>query len=242
MFRSYDHLQVKLYTCWFPMYIFRLKLVVRPKHVVDNLNKVVNNYWNRVVLDGNPWIWSSTRNRMQAPKFKTYVFCLKMVVQPKHVADNLNKVVNNYWNRVVLDGNPWIWYSTRNRTQASKFKTYIFCLKMVVRPKHVTDNLNKVVNNYWSRVALDGNPWIWSSTRNRMQTPKFKTYVFCLKMVVRPKHVADNLNKVVNNYWNRVVLDGNPWIWSSTRNTIQTPKFETYFLLEDGRTTETCSG
>jgi hypothetical protein len=23
---------------------------------------------------------------------------------------------------------------------------------------------------------------------------------FCLKMVVRPKHVADNLNKIVNNY------------------------------------------
>jgi hypothetical protein len=32
-------------------------MVVRPKHVVDNINKIVNNYWNRVVLDGNPWIW-----------------------------------------------------------------------------------------------------------------------------------------------------------------------------------------
>jgi hypothetical protein len=32
------------------------------------------------------------------------------VVRPKHVADNLNKVVNNYWNSVVLDGNPRTWY------------------------------------------------------------------------------------------------------------------------------------
>jgi hypothetical protein len=34
-----------------------------------------------------------------------------------------------------------------------------------------------------------------------------------LKMVVCPKYVADNLNKIVNNYWNRVALDGNPWTW-----------------------------
>jgi hypothetical protein len=32
---------------------------------------------------------------------------------------------------------------------------------MGVRPKHVTDNLNKIVNNYWNIVALDGNLWIW---------------------------------------------------------------------------------
>jgi hypothetical protein len=49
MFQSYDHLQV------------------------DNLNKIVNNYWNRVALDGNPWTWSNTRNRMQKPKFNVYV-------------------------------------------------------------------------------------------------------------------------------------------------------------------------
>jgi hypothetical protein len=24
------------------------------------------------------------------------------------------------------------------------------------------------------------------------------------------KHVADNLNKIVNYYWNRAALDGNP--------------------------------
>jgi hypothetical protein len=30
-------------------------------------------------------------------------------------------------------------------------------------------------------------------------------------MVVRPKHIADNLNQIVNNYCNRVALDGNPW-------------------------------
>jgi hypothetical protein len=44
-------------------------------------------------------------------------------------------------------------------------------------------------------------------------------------MVVLPKDVADNLNKIVNNYWNRVALGGNPWTWSNTRNSIQTPKF-----------------
>jgi hypothetical protein len=31
---------------------------------------------------------------------------MKMVVQPKHVEDNLNKIVNDYGNRVALDGNP----------------------------------------------------------------------------------------------------------------------------------------
>jgi hypothetical protein len=54
MFRSYDH----------------LKMVLRPKHVADNLNKIVNNYWYRVALDRNPWTWSKTLNRMQTPKFK----------------------------------------------------------------------------------------------------------------------------------------------------------------------------
>jgi hypothetical protein len=47
-------------------------------------------------------------------------------------------------------------------------------LKMVVRPKHVAANLNKIVNNYSNRAALDGNPWSWSNTRHRMQTTKFK--------------------------------------------------------------------
>jgi hypothetical protein len=32
-------------------------------------------------------------------------------------------------------------------------------------------------SNYSSRVALDGKPWTWSKTRNRMQTPKFKNWV-----------------------------------------------------------------
>jgi hypothetical protein len=33
MFRLYDYLQVD-----------RLKVVLRPKHIADNLNKIVNNY------------------------------------------------------------------------------------------------------------------------------------------------------------------------------------------------------
>jgi hypothetical protein len=48
------------------------------------------------------------------------------------------------------------------------FRLYIFSRR------HVADNLNKIVNSYWNRVASDGNSWTWSNTRNRMQTPKFK--------------------------------------------------------------------
>jgi hypothetical protein len=94
---------------------------------------------------------------------------------------------------------------------------------MVVRPKHVADHLNEIVNNYWNRVALDGNPWTWSNTRNRMETPKFidshvnfRCIYFHMKMLVLPKHVADNLNKIVSNHWNNVALDGNPWTWFSS--------------------------
>jgi uncharacterized protein YktA (UPF0223 family) len=199
---------------------FRLKMVVRPKHVADNLNKIVNNYWNRVshvnflcsyfhlkmvvrpkhVADNLNKIVRNYWNRVRHVNFRYIYFRLKIVVRPKHVADNLNKIVSNYWNRV---------------SHVNFLCTY-FHLKMVVRPKHVADNLIKTVDNYWNRVALDGNPWTWSSTRNSMQTPKFKTYIFCMKMVVRPKHAADNLNTIVDNYWNRVALDGNPWTWSST--------------------------
>jgi hypothetical protein len=56
-------------------------------------------------------------------------------------------------------------------------------------------------------------------------------FFFQLKMVVWPKHVADNLNKLVNNYWNRVMLHGNLWTWSNARNRMQTPKFKMAFLL-----------
>jgi hypothetical protein len=31
-----------------------------------------------------------------------------------------------------------------------------------------------------------------------------------LKMIVRPKHVADNLNKIVNNYWNKSYVRRKP--------------------------------
>jgi hypothetical protein len=41
-------------------------------------------------------------------------------------------------------------------------------------PKHVTDGSNKIVKSYWNSAALDGNPWTWSNTRNRMQTTKFE--------------------------------------------------------------------
>jgi hypothetical protein len=51
------------------------------------------------------------------------------------------------------------------------------------------------------------------------------------RMTVWPKHVADNLNKTVNNHRNRVPLDGNPLTWSNTRNRMQTPKFQCVFFL-----------
>jgi hypothetical protein len=160
-----------------------------------------------------------------------------MVIRPKHVADGLNTIINNYWNNVVLEGNPWNWSNTRSRMQKPKFKKSVnfqwiyFLLKMVVRPKHVADNLNDILNNYWNRFPLDGNPWTWSNTRSRMQTPKFKKSVnfrwiyFLLKMVVWPKHVADNLNETVNNYWNRVALDGTPWTWNANSLSISCFRF-----------------
>jgi hypothetical protein len=40
-----------------------------------------------------------------------------------------------------------------------------------------TEILNKIVNYYWNSVALDGNPWTWSNTSNRMQTAKFKVQI-----------------------------------------------------------------
>jgi hypothetical protein len=45
MFRSYDHLQAEIYTVMLISDVYaHLKMVVRPKRVADNLNKIVNNY------------------------------------------------------------------------------------------------------------------------------------------------------------------------------------------------------
>jgi hypothetical protein len=63
------------------------------------------------------------------------------------------------------------------------FRCIYFHLKMVVRPKHIADSLNKIVNNYWNRVALDGNPCTWYNTRNRMLTPKFKNRIIIVRVV-----------------------------------------------------------
>jgi hypothetical protein len=49
----------------------------------------------------------------------------------------------------------------------------------------VADDLNKIVNNYWNRVALDGNPWTWSTTRNRTQTTKLKKSSLYLDIIER---------------------------------------------------------
>jgi hypothetical protein len=75
---------------------------------------------------------------------------------------------------------------------------------------------------------------------------------FHLKMVVRPKHVAVNLIKIVNNYWNRVALEfdlihATGCKHRSLRLLTQVKGQSCYFPMytfppEDGRTTEECSG
>jgi hypothetical protein len=53
MFWPYNHLQVEIYALEINMFnininfqctYFRMKMVVRPKHVADNLNKIVKDY------------------------------------------------------------------------------------------------------------------------------------------------------------------------------------------------------
>jgi hypothetical protein len=114
-------------------------------------------------------------------------FHLKMVVRKKHVADNLNKIVNNYWNRFVLDGNTTPWSNTRNRMQTHKFKIInaSHAPVMLISDVYIStwrwiNSMDKIVKNYWNRAALDGNPWIWSNTRNRMQTPKINISIITM--------------------------------------------------------------
>jgi hypothetical protein len=52
MFRSYDHLHAEIYTSHINM--TGLKMVVRPKYVADNLNKIVNSYWNKSCVRWKP--------------------------------------------------------------------------------------------------------------------------------------------------------------------------------------------
>jgi hypothetical protein len=74
MFWSNDHLEAEIYTYIYEVNFrciyFSLKMDGRPTHAADKLNKIVNNYWNSVTLDENPWTWSNTHNRMQTPEFK----------------------------------------------------------------------------------------------------------------------------------------------------------------------------
>jgi hypothetical protein len=106
---------------------------------------------------------------------------LKTVVRPEHVADNLNKIANNYWIRVshvnflciythlkmvvrpkhVADNLNKIINNYWNRVSHVNLRYINSHLKMVVRPKHVADNLNKIVYNYWNSVALDVIPWTY---------------------------------------------------------------------------------
>jgi hypothetical protein len=72
-------------------------------------------------------------------------------------------------NQTIFDWNIYIGIYVKFR-----YIYIYFRVKMAVRPKHVADNLNKIVNNYSNSVALDGNPWTWSNTRNRMKTTMFK--------------------------------------------------------------------
>jgi hypothetical protein len=53
-------------------------MVVRLKHVAVNLKKIINNYWNSVVLDGNPSTRSNTSNRMQTTSLRIRKLAIKL--------------------------------------------------------------------------------------------------------------------------------------------------------------------
>jgi hypothetical protein len=88
-------------------------------------------------------------------------FRLKMVVRPKHVSD-----------KQLLK------YSCARRKPVVYYFIQIICYMFRSYDHLQPGNLNKIVNNYWNRLALDGNPWTWSYTRNRMQTPKSISVMF----------------------------------------------------------------
>jgi hypothetical protein len=137
MFRSYDHLQVEIYiyiyicvcvcvcvlisdiciSTWRWSY-HHLQVDIFPLedgHKTETCSGYWIKYSNQCCVRRKPWTWPSTRNRMQTTNFKIYIYIqLKMVVQPKHVSDNLNKTVNNYWNRVALDENPRTWVNNKH--------------------------------------------------------------------------------------------------------------------------------
>jgi hypothetical protein len=54
--------------------------------------------------------------------------------------------------------------------------------------------VNSVSEFYGQMLHITGKP------KKYLQEVKFVLKCFRLKMVVRPKHVADNLNKIVKNY------------------------------------------
>jgi urease gamma subunit len=81
---------------------------------------------------------------------------------------------------------------------------------MAVRPKHVADNLNKIVKTIQIELR-------WTETPERdlihatgckhpslrlltqVKGTALRNIYFPMKMVVRPKHVGDNLNKIIKN-------------------------------------------
>jgi hypothetical protein len=109
--------------------------------------------------------------------------------------------------------NVTVWWVLRKRLHLKAYKLFVVQylegpLKMVVRPKYIADNLNKIVNNYWNRVPLDGNPWTWSNTRNRMQTHKLRKNVFVnwakevLVTIVEYMYVYAHIYKFLTTiYW-----------------------------------------
>jgi hypothetical protein len=60
------------------------------------------------------------------------------------------------------------------QTSSTTISIHVYLFIHLFTYIYVAVNLNEIVNNYWNSVALDGNSWTWSNTRNRTQTPKFK--------------------------------------------------------------------
>jgi hypothetical protein len=138
MFRSYDHHQAEKYIAtlgllnWQRIRIYhhttltlrrRIKTHIIRYHTHNMMQtpqiKLTQLYFNSCLLfySNYPLRVSTVRPSSSGD---TYIWCiyfrLKIVVRPKYIANNLNKIVNNCWNRVALEGNAWAWSNTSNST------------------------------------------------------------------------------------------------------------------------------
>jgi hypothetical protein len=94
---------------------------------------------------------------------------------------------SGYWlkysNQCCVRRKPWTLSSTRNRMQTTNFKiinasqAYSIQKAMYIFPLedgHKTETCSGYCIKYSNQCCFRRKPWTWSSTRNRMQTTKFK--------------------------------------------------------------------